>query len=121
MNPYPIGAVQILSIIGSAALLAFLFYLMRRKKLKVEYALLWIIIFAVFLFIAVFRGVIDYISRFLGIQYQPAALFIILIAACFLLMLHFSVVISDLRAKINTLIMTVSLLEEKISKLPPPP
>jgi len=123
MNPYPIGIIQILSIAGSFVLLFFLIYLIRKKKLREEYAILWIAVFIIFLIISIFRGLIDYLSNLLGIYYQPTSLFIVLIIGLFLLMLHFSIVISDLKMKINKLVINLTLLEEKMSRMkesPPP-
>jgi hypothetical protein len=117
MNPYPLGLIQALSIAISLILLAYIVYLIRKKKLKEEYAILWITIIVIFLIFAIFRGLIDYISNLLGIYYQPASLFIILIIGLFLLVLHFSIVISDLKTQINTLLITLTLLEEEMSKL----
>ena len=116
MNPYPIGPIQILSIIFSIALLALIVILIRKKKVREEYAIFWIGIFSLFLLLSVFRGLIDKFSSWLGIVYQPAALFLILFGCLFLLTFHFSIVISGLKKKINALAMTVSLLEEKLEK-----
>ncbi len=116
MNPYPIGPVQILSILFSLLLLGLIIFLIRRKKIREEYAILWIIIFMVFLFLSVFRGLIDKISSLLGIQYQPASLFLILIGCIFLLMFHFSLVISDMKKKLNAMATALTLLEESLSR-----
>lgn len=113
MNPYPIGPIQIFSIVFSVFLLALIITLIRKKKVREEYAILWIAIFVMFLVLSVFRGLIDKFSSLLGIQYQPAALFLILFACLFLLVFHFSIVVSDLKKKINALAMTVSILEER--------
>jgi hypothetical protein len=116
MNPYPLGTIQIISIAGSLVLFIFLIFLIRKKKLKEEYAILWLAIFLVFLILSIFRGLIDNLSNFLRIQYQPASLFIILIVGLFVLMLHFSIVISDMKTKINKLVVNLTLLEEKLAK-----
>jgi len=114
MNPYPVTPIQIISIIVSLSLLALIFFLIRSKKIREEYAILWVIIFFIFFLLSIFRGLIDTISSFLGIQYQPASIFLILIGSLFLLMLHFSIVISDMKKKINTLAMTIAILEAKV-------
>lgn len=119
MNPYPIQTIQILAIIISLLLLLGLFLLIRKKKLREEYSILWIVIFTVFLFFSVFRGSIDYLSSWLGIHYQPAALFLLLIASLFLLSFHFSIIISELKTKINKLVTTIALLEEKLERALP--
>jgi len=116
MNPYPIGPIQILSILFSFFLLVLIVFLIRKKKIREEYAILWIAIFFVFLILSLFRGIIDKISLLLGIQYQPASLFLILIACTFLLMFHFSLVISDLKKKINAMASALAILEEGLSQ-----
>jgi len=116
MNPYPLGLVQILSILFSLSLLVLIIVLIRRKKIREEYAILWIVIFLAFFLLSIFRGLIDNISSLLGIRYQPASLFLILIGFLFLLVFHFSLVISDMKKKINALAMTLAILEESLSK-----
>ena len=116
MNPYPVVPIQILSIVFSVLLLILIFLLIRKKKIREEYAILWIVIFIVFLLLSIFRGLIDKISSLLGIQYQPASLFLILIGCLFLLTFHFSFVISDMKRKINTMAMKISIMEEEISR-----
>ena len=120
MNPYPVSVIQILSVIGSFLLILVLFILIRKKRLKEEYAILWIIFAVFFLLLSLFRGSIDFISGIMGIHYQPAALFLILFSALFLLMLHLSIVISELKTKINKLVSSLALLEEKISRMRDP-
>jgi hypothetical protein len=117
MNPYPLGIIQILSIIGSVALIVSIVFLIRKKKLKEEYAILWLFIFVVFLLFSIFRGSIDFLSKLLGISYQPASLFILLITGAFLLLLHFSVIISDLRTKINRLVSELTLVHQKLDEM----
>lgn len=116
MNPYPIGPIQILSILFSLFLLVLIVFLIRKKKIREEYAILWIVIFTIFLLLSVFRGIIDKISSLLGIQYQPASLFLILIGCTFLLMFHFSLVISDLKKKMNAMATALTILEEGLSQ-----
>ena len=116
MNPYPINFVQIFSIVFSFFLLALIVYLIRRKKIREEYAILWVLIFMVFLILSIFRGLIDKISSLLGIQYQPASLFLILFGCAFMLLFHFSLVISDMKKKINSLATSLTILEESLRK-----
>lgn len=117
MNPYPLGPIQILSILGSAALIAGIILLIRKKKLKEEYAILWLVVFFMFLIISIFRSSIDFISKILGISYQPSSLFIVLIIGAFLLLLHFSVIISDLRTKMNRLVSELTLVRSKLEDM----
>jgi hypothetical protein len=117
MNPYPISAVQIFSIIFSFLLLGVIIALIRKRRLREEYAILWVMIALLFVVLSVFRGLIDGISRLMGIKYQPASLFLILFGCLFLLGFHFSLVISDLKKKLNAMAKTVALLQERLSRI----
>lgn len=114
---YYMTRVQFFSVLGAIFLLATLILLIRRKKLLVEYSILWLGIFAVFTLIAVFGGLLDRISAFFGILYPPAALFIVLLTGVFLLLLYFSVVISELKRKLNELAVRNALLDEKLRSI----
>jgi hypothetical protein len=115
MNPYPISPIQIISIVFSVLLLGVIFTLIRKKKLREEYAILWVMIAVLFLALSVFRGMIDGVSRLMGIKYQPASLFLILFGCLFLLGFHFSLVISDLKKKLNDMARVVAILQERLS------
>jgi len=118
MNPqYLLSRIQMFSILGSVVLIALLVYFIRRRKLLEEYSILWLIIFSIFLVVSIFGAFLESFSRFLGVLYPPAALFVIMLIGIFLLMLHFSIIISDLKRKINRLSITNALLEERIKSL----
>ena len=114
---YYLSRVQFFSVLGAVLLLSTLVWLIRRKKLLVEYSILWLGIFVVFTGIAVFGGLLSRISAFFGILYPPAALFVILLAGVFLLLLYFSVVISELKKKLDDLSVRNALLDEKLRSI----
>ena len=114
---YYMTRVQFFSVVGAIFLLATLILLIRRKKLLVEYSILWLGIFVVFTLVAVFGGLLDRISAFFGILYPPAALFIVLLTGVFLLLLYFSVVISELKRKLNELAVRNARLDEKLRSI----
>jgi hypothetical protein len=114
---YYMTRVQFFSVLGAVFLLATLIWLIRRKKLLVEYSILWLGIFFVFILIAIFGELLGRFSAFFGILYPPAALFIILLTGVFLLLLCFSVVISELKRKLNDLAVYNALLDERLRLL----
>jgi hypothetical protein len=114
---YYLTRVQFFSVLGAVTLLATLVWLIRRKKLLVEYSILWLGIFVVFTLIAIFGGFLGRVSAFFGILYPPAALFIILLTGVFLLLLYFSVVISELKKKLNDLAVYNAMLDEKLRSI----
>lgn len=108
---------QILSIVGSIFILLMLVELVRRRKLKENYSLLWFGISIVFLVFSVWPDLLLYLASLLGIEYAPSALFLILIVSLYLLSIHFSVVISELSEKIKNLSQKIGLLDLEIRKL----
>lgn len=113
---YLFSRIQIFSVVGSLILMMGLVVLIRRKRLREEYSILWLAIVTVFILTAVFGEFLIGLSNMLGIFYPPATLFLLLIIGLFLLMLHFSIIISDLKRKVNVLSIKLALLDEKASK-----
>lgn len=108
---------QILSIIGSIFIIVFLAELVRSRRLKENYSLLWFGIAFVFLFFSLWRDSLEYVAALLGIGYAPAALFLVLIIGLYLVSLHFSVVISRLSEKTKNLNQEIGMLNLKIKKM----
>jgi hypothetical protein len=107
-----INRFQILAIIGSIAFLAFILYLVRKKKLREDYSLLWLFFGGIFLVLSIWRDSLEFISRALGIAYAPAAIFIILIMCLFMIMIQFSMIISKQANQISSLAQEVALLRQ---------
>lgn len=114
---YYLTRVQFFSVLGALALLVTLIWLIRRRKLLVEHAILWLVIFGLFTLIALFGELLGRISAFFGILYPPAALFILLLTGVFALLLYFSVIISELKRKLNDLSISNALLEERLRSI----
>lgn len=108
---------QILSIIGSILIILFLIELVRSRRLKESYSLLWFGIAFVFLLFSLWRDLLTYVASLMGVDYPPAALFLILIMGLYLLSVHFSVIISRLSEKNKNLSQEIGLMNLKIKKL----
>ncbi len=89
--------------------------LIRRRKLKEEYALLWILTGIVILFFSVFPGILYFISELVGLHHLTT---IMLITFLFLLIivLHFSTVISRLNERETELAQHFAILEWKLKQ-----
>ena len=124
MYPFPFSAVgidthriQYIAIIGSIAVLAFIFELTRKKKIRVQYAILWFLMGFIFLFFSIWRQGLDVAAKAIGIVYPPAALFLILILGIFVILVKFSVVISKLSEQNTRLIQALGIAMSKIEEL----
>ena len=109
--------IQIISIIGSLIFTFFVLELIRRKKLKEAYALIWLIMGIFFIILASWVQGLAYISKLIGIVYAPATLFLFLLITVILILIQFSVIISKQTDKIKNLTQELALLKEKMSRL----
>jgi len=112
-----ISQIQLVAITVSLLLFLFIMYLIRSQRLKEEYSLLWVFFSLVFVVLSFWRSGLDHLSAFLGVAYPPAALFMILLMAVFLILIEFSVIISKLSNKNKRLAQEVALLKHELKKL----
>ena len=91
--------------------------LVRKKQLREQYALLWILTSVVLCLSAVFIGGVEKLSQMVGIYYPPAFLFLIAILMILVLQFHFSTVISNLRDQNKALIQDVGILASELKAL----
>jgi hypothetical protein len=112
-----ISQIQIVAIAVSLLLFLFIMYLIRSQRLKEEYSLLWIFFSLVFIIFSFWRSGLDYISEFLGVSYPPAALFMILLMAVFLILIEFSIIISRLADKNKSLAQEIGLLKHTLKNI----
>ncbi len=109
--------IQYISIFGSTLFIFSIILLIRGKKLREEYSLLWLFFGFVFLILSIWRSSLDYIAHFLGIAYAPAALFLILIIAIVSILIHFSVVLSRITEVNKNLVQEIGLLKLDIKEM----
>jgi len=112
-----INRVQYIAIAVSILLFSFILWLIRSKKIKEEYSLLWIFFSLVFVVFSLWRGALETFAFQLGIAYPPAALFLILLMAIFLILIQFSIIISKLADNNKTLAQEIALLKFEIEQL----
>ncbi len=103
--------IQYLAVAGSFFFLVLVIELVRKKRIREEYSILWIFFGLVFLGISLWRHALDVISRLLGIYSPPIAFLLLLLMAVFLILIQYSVVISRLKEENKKLIQRLALLE----------
>jgi len=112
-----INIIQYISILGSISILVFILELIRKKKLKEEYSLIWLFFSIVFLIFSFWRHGLEMFSRFIGIDYPPSALFLILIISILSILVYFSIIISKLSEYNKELIQTVAILDMELKEI----
>jgi hypothetical protein len=116
MAPTPLG-VSIAAAIASLVLLLAVLELVRRRRLREKYALLWILTAIVLLVLSVWRGAVTSIATALGVSYGPTVLFAVGALFVLVVLLHYSTVISALTDRTVVLSQQLALLEERLRKL----
>ncbi len=109
--------IQIIAIIGSVSLLIFIIVLIRQHRLKEEYSLLWLFFTAIFIVFSIWRDGLEWVSEIIGIAYPPAALFLILIMALFVIMIEFSVIISKQSFWIKSMSQDLGIMKQELKEL----
>ncbi|MEP6978663.1 MAG: DUF2304 domain-containing protein [Thermoleophilia bacterium] len=114
--------VSIAAAIASLLLLVVVFELIRSRRLRERYALLWLLTGLVLLALSVWRGGLNTIAGWFGVTgYPPAVLFAVGSLFVILVLLHYSTVISRLSDQNTILAQRLALLEEQIEAGKNPP
>ena len=107
--------VSIAASIASVVLLLVVFELIRSRRLRERYALLWLLTGIVLLALSLWRSGLNTIAGWLGVEtYPPAVLFAIGVLFILAVLLHYSTVISKLADQNTVLAQRLALLEEKL-------
>ena len=113
--------VSIVGVVASVVLILVVLELIRGRRLKERYALLWLATGLVLLVLSAWRDGLNTIAGWLGVtSYPPAVLFAVATLFILLVLIHYSTVISKLTDENVELAQRVALLEERVGRLGPP-
>ena len=111
------STVQVVAIVVSAALLAVVIELVRRRKLTEEYSFVWILCAIALLSLSLWRDLLHVVAHWLGVFYPPAVLLLVLTVFVFVACLYFSVVVSRQRQQIERLAEEQAILAARQREL----
>ncbi len=114
---YSTNKIQYFALFGSVIITIFIVELIRKKKLKEEYSLLWLFFSGLFILFSFWRRGIDLIAKLLGVSYPPAAAFILLFTAILSILIHYSIVISKLTENVKNLVQEIGILKYELKKI----
>jgi hypothetical protein len=102
---------------ASLILVLVVFELIRSRRLRERYALLWLLTGIVLVILSAWRGGLNTIAGWLGVRgYPPAVLFAVGLMFVILVLLHYSTVISRLADQNVVLAQRLALLETKLKE-----
>jgi hypothetical protein len=108
--------VTIVAAIASVVLLIVVLELIRQRRLRERYAILWLLTASVMLVLALWRSGLDTMADLVGISYPPSALFVLGSVFFLLVLLHYSTVISKLTDQNTILAQRLALLESRLGE-----
>ncbi len=109
--------ISIAASIASIVLLLVVFELIRSRRLRERYALLWLLTGVVLLVLSAWRGGLNTIARWVGVEtYPPAILFAVASFFILAVLLHYSTVISNLSDQNSILAQRLALLEQRVDE-----
>ena len=112
-----INRIQYVAIIGSVFFFIFILTLIRNKKLKEEYSLLWIFLSIVFIVFSIWKDGLVVLANFLGIYYATSALFLLLSIGVIFILVQFSILISKLSEQNKNIAQELGLLKREVKKI----
>lgn len=106
--------VSIVAATASIALLIVVFEMIRSRRLRERYALLWLVTGVVLLVLSIWRSGLNTIAGWVGVTgYPPAVLFAVATLFILLVLLDYSTVISKLADQNTVLAQRLALLEQR--------
>jgi len=114
-----LSRVTLLSVCMSVALLFYILEMVRRRRLREEYSILWLCGSLVILVLSVKQEWLVGLSLAAGIAYPPSFLFLVGILFVILILIHFSIAISKLHQMNKKVAQELALLKQERS--PPNP
>jgi hypothetical protein len=110
---------HILIIVLAAAVIAFIFSLVRSRRLRAKYSVLWFSIGLGLAVLAIFPDLLVWVSDLFGISYAPATFMLLALSFLLVLALHFSWELSRLEDRTRALAEEYALLREEVeARLP---
>lgn len=106
---FSMDRIQFFSIVFSLVVFSAIFWLVKRRKVKEEYSILWFATALVFLYMSLDRYAVDRLGNLFGIAYKPTIILLIIAGFITLVLVHITVVITRLADQNKELIQELGL------------
>jgi len=109
---------RIFAIATSIATFLVVMELIRRRRLREEYAFLWVLTTVGMMLLATWYGLIEWITQFIGAVAVTTTLFLFALLFLLLISVHFTTVISRLTVQVRRLTQELAILQAERAKPP---
>jgi hypothetical protein len=104
---------KLIAVLMAIGLLLFIIEVVRRRKLREEYAWLWILVGVSVLLLSLWESLLNSLTHFMGIQLPANTVFYFGLMFMIFINLHFSVKISLLTNQVKRLTQELALAKKK--------
>ena len=105
-----------LALVVCTVLVLIVLELVRRKRLGVRYSLIWLGVTVAMAVMSLWTGLLDLVRRAIGAVNPSSTLFFLGILFSLVILLHFSIKISEYSRQIRLLAKELGLLREKLER-----
>ncbi len=108
---------RLVAIAVSLILLLATVHLIRKHKLREQYALLWLIASIAILLLSAFGGIVDFLASFFNVSYSPTLPLVAGLLFAPMVLLTQSVALSNQRDQSRDMAQQIALLEFRLKEL----
>jgi Mg2+/citrate symporter len=113
---------HVFAVLASLATFVVVIELIRRRRLREEYALLWVLTSGTMLVLSGFYGIIEWVTHAIGAVTVTTTLFLFALLFLLLISVHFTTVLSRLTVQMRRMAQEIAILEaERRARLAPAP
>jgi len=108
---------MIFGLVAGIGTFIFVLELVRRRRLKEEYSLLWLATAGALIILSLSRPTLDTLASTVGIIYPPSALFLVAMIFVLFILLHYSVVLTRLTQENKENAQQLALLRWQVEQM----
>lgn len=108
---------QIIITLLSVSLFVFVLNLIRKRKLKIEHSVLWLVVSATILVASIWPSLADSVALFLGVEYPPALFLSVAIFFSLAILMHFSIELSKLKDQNKDLTQELAIYKNIVNQI----
>ena len=106
----------IFSIISSLLVIIFILRILKKGRINIKYAIIWLIAFSGLLIILIIPNLLQNITKFLGFSLSSNMIIVFFILVLVVINLSLTIIISGQTEKIKLLIQEVSILKKEVER-----
>ncbi len=108
---------KLIIIFLSLGLVLLVLNLIRKRQLKIEHSILWLIVSATILVASIWQNLADQLALWLGVEYPPALFLSVAIFFSLTILMHFSIELSKLKVQNKNLTQELAIYKNLLDQL----